>query len=116
MTFAPVIAQVETPQINSTSLVLTIIVLLAVGLVGWLAATVLGFARARFGPAARWFALASLSLLIYHVQWIAFALFGRNETDINRVLGFGAFFNLFVVIGSIFAIVGFLRLNNNTRD
>jgi hypothetical protein len=115
MTFAPMLAQVETPQVQSSALILIIIALLAVGLVGWLAATVLGFARARFGPSVRWFALASLCLLIYHVQWIAFALFGRNETDINRVLGFGAFFNLFVFIGSIFAIIGFLRLNKQ-RD
>jgi hypothetical protein len=29
-----------------------------------------------------------------------------------RVLSFGSFFNLFVFLGSIFAILGFLRLNN----
>jgi hypothetical protein len=111
MTLSLTLALAQTPQVQSTALVLVIVVLLAAGLVGWLAATVLGFARARFGAAARWFALASLCLLIYHVQWIAFGLLGRNETDVNRLLSFGSFFNLFVFLGSIFAIIGFLRLD-----
>jgi hypothetical protein len=106
------LAQEQMPQIQSTGLFLTIVVLIALGLVGWLVATVLGFARARFNTSARWFALSSLCLLIYHVQWIAFGLFGKNETDMARVLSFGSFFNLFVFLGSIFAILGFLRLNN----
>jgi hypothetical protein len=112
MTFDFALAQAQSPQIQSTALVLTIVVLLGAGLVGWLAATVIGFARARFGAATRWFALASLCLLIYHVQWIAFGLLGRGETNLNRLLSFGSFFNLFVFLGSICAIVGFLRLSN----
>jgi hypothetical protein len=111
MTFSPVLAQEQTPLMQSTTLFLTIVVLIALGLVGWLAATVLGFARARTSPAVRWFALSSLCLLIYHLQWIAFALYGKNQTDPARVLGFGSFFNLFVFLGSICAVVGFLRLN-----
>jgi 4-hydroxybenzoate polyprenyltransferase len=106
------LAQAETPQIQSTALFLTVIVLLALGLVGWLAATVVGFARARAGRGAVWFALASLCLLAYHLQWIVFALVGRNATDMQGLLNFGSFFNLFVFVGSIFAVVGFLRLGD----
>ncbi|MDT7541857.1 MAG: hypothetical protein QOE33_1761 [Acidobacteriota bacterium] len=113
MTFSPTLAQEQIPLMQSTALFLTIVVLIAAGLVGWLVATVIGFARARFNTSARWLALSSLCLLIYHLQWIAFGLFGRNETDPARVLRFGSFFNLFVFLGSIFAIIGFLRLNNS---
>lgn len=116
MTFNLALAQAQSPQIQSTALVLTIVVLLAAGLVGWLVATVLGFARARLSPSARWFALSALCLLIYHVQWIAFGLLGRGEPDLNRLLSFGSFFNLFVFLGSICAIVGFLRLSNSSSS
>jgi heme A synthase len=109
------LAQSPSPQIQSTALILIIVLLLAAGLVGWLAATVLGFSRARYSPSTRWFALSALCLLIYHVQWIAFGLLGRGETDINRLLSFGSFFNLFVFLGSICAIVGFLRLSSSPR-
>ena len=41
---------------------------------------------------------------------IAFALLGTKEQDMEKLLGFGAFFNLFVFLGSICAIVGFMKL------
>ncbi|HVG29973.1 MAG TPA: hypothetical protein VM864_09765 [Pyrinomonadaceae bacterium] len=110
MTLNLALAQVETPQIQSTALVAVIVVLLAAGLAGWLAATVLGFTRARATSAARWFALSALCLVIYHLHFLAFALLGTVEKDMTKLLSFGSFFNLFVVIGSVCAVVGFLRL------
>ncbi len=88
------------------------LVLLSVGALGWLVAAVLGFTRARvFGASARWFALASVCLLLYHLQWILLAvgIIGQN-TDL--VLGVGAFFNLFVVLAAVCAIIGFTRFTN----
>ena len=111
MQLALFLAQQTTPQIKSTSIFATMIGLLAAGLVGWLIAAVLGFARAReFGASARWFALSAVCLLLYHLHLLAFALLGMKETDMTKLLGFGAFFNLFVFLGSLCAIVGFLRL------
>lgn len=89
------------------------LVLMIGGALGWLVASVLGLARARaFGSSTRWFAYASVCLLLYHLQWVAFAVYGSFETDADKVLGFGAFFNLFVVVGAICAIIGFMRLTN----
>ncbi len=96
--------------------VVVIIVLLVAGLLGWLVAAVLGFSRARaFGPSTRWFALSALFVLFYHFHLIAFGVLGKgqtNEGDIERLLSFGAFFNLWIVLASVCAIVGFLRLTN----
>ncbi|MDT5120678.1 MAG: hypothetical protein QOC96_160 [Acidobacteriota bacterium] len=92
---------------------LIVLSLLALGVVGWLIATVLGFARARaFGPATRWFALAALCLLIYHVQLVVMVLAAAAFTNRDMVLSIGAFFNLFIVIGAVCAIMGFIRLTN----
>lgn len=85
--------------------------LLALGAVGWLVAAVLGFSRARaFGASARWFAMSALCLLLYHLQWFLWAVFGLNERDVEKLLSVGAFFNLFVALGSVCAIVGFVQL------
>ncbi|MFL6228299.1 MAG: hypothetical protein ACJ741_05935 [Pyrinomonadaceae bacterium] len=108
-----ILAQAEMPQIHSTTILVTIVALLIAGAVGWLVATVLGFMRG--GAAARWFAVSALCLLAYHVQWLAFALVGMKEQDMGRLLGFGAYFNLFVVVGSICAIAGFLKLPRASR-
>lgn len=111
MTLNLALAQADAPpMIQSTALVSVIVVLLAAGLVGWLAATVLGFTRARTTSAARWFALSALCMVIYHLHFIAFALLGTVEKDMTKLLSFGSFFNLFVVLGSVCAVVGFLRL------
>lgn len=86
--------------------------LLLAGAIGWLIATVIGFSRARlYGTAVRWFSLAAACLLIYHLQWLVFAFVLAQNT--NSALGIGAFFNLFVVLGAVCAIIGFTRLANS---
>ena len=85
--------------------------LFALGGVGWLVAAVLGFARApAFGPATRWFAFAAVCLLLYHIQFVLTVLIGSSNP--GMFLSIGAFFNLFVVIGAICAIMGFIRLTS----
>lgn len=85
--------------------------LLVAGMLGWLIAAVLGFARARaFGASTRWFALACVCLILYHLQFLVMAIFIINDPEI--VLNIGAFFNLFIVLGAVCAILGFVRLTN----
>ena len=91
---------------------LVVVLLLVAGIIGWIIAAVLGFARARaFGPSTRWFALAAICMIIYHLQFLALAV-GVIQNDSDLVLGIGAFFNLFVVLASICAIIGFVRLTD----
>jgi len=89
---------------------------LVAGGIGWLIAAVLGFARARaFGSSARWFSMAAVCLLIYHIQFVLLgfiAVLGAQQNDFDSVLAFGAFLNVFVVLGAICAIMGFVRLTN----
>ncbi len=89
---------------------------LILGGIGWLVAAVLGFARARaFGASTRWFSFAAICLLIYHIQFLLLgfiAVVGAQQNDFDSVLGFGAFFNLFVILGAVCAIMGFVRLTN----
>ena len=97
---------------------LVVLILLILGGVGWLVAAVLGFARsAAFGPSARWFSYAAVCLIIYHLQWLLFGVFvflgvSQNSVDLSAALGLGAFFNSFVVLGAICAIMGFVRMTN----
>ena len=87
--------------------------LLGVGGLGWLIAAALGFARARaFGESPRWFAISAVCLLLYHVQWFVFAVYGINEQNAENVYGMAAFFNLFVALGAVCAIIGFMRMND----
>jgi len=90
--------------------------LLIEGGVGWLIAAVLGFARARaFGASTRWFSFADVCLLLYHIQFVLLgvvAVMGAQQNDFDSVLGFGAFFNVFVVLGAFCAVMGFVRLTN----
>ena len=90
--------------------------LLIAGGIGWLIAAVLGFARARaFGTSTRWFSFAAVCLLLYHIQFVLLgivAVMGAQQNDFDSVLGFGAFFNVFVVLGAICAVMGFVRLTN----
>src|SRR5438067_12778395 len=85
---------------------------LILGGVGWLVAAVLGFARARaFGAATRWFSFAAVCLLLFHIQILVFG-FGvvlQNRSIIFPVL---TFFNLFIVLAAVCAIMGFVRLTN----
>src|SRR3954468_10479062 len=99
------------PSQFSMSLAWVVFGLLGVGGLGWLIAAALGFARARaYGEPARWFAVSSVCLLLYHVQWVVLAVYGINEHDTTSVIGVAAFFNLFVALGAVCAIVGFTRM------
>lgn len=87
------------------------LLLLACGGLGWLVAAVLGFARARaFGSSARWFALAAICLILFHLHFIVLGFAMTQESDL--VLQLGAFINLFVVLGAVCTIIGFTRLTN----
>ena len=98
--------------------VLVTLLLLIAGGVGWLIAAVLGFARSpAFGPSARWFSYAAVCLIIYHLHFLLFGVFvfmgtSQNSVDLSMALGVGAFFNLFVVLGAVCAIMGFVRMTN----
>jgi len=90
--------------------------ILVAGGIGWLVASVLGFARARaFGASTRWFSFAAVCLLIYHIQFVLLGVvtvLGAQQNDFNGVLSFGAFLNVFIVLGAGCAIMGFVRLTN----
>jgi len=89
-----------------------VLLLLGGGALGWLIAAVLGFTRARvFGASARWFALSAACLLIYNLQWLVLGLAIAGQST-DAVLALGTFFNLFVVLGAVCAIVGFTRLTD----
>lgn len=82
------------------------------GAVAWLVAVVLGFARARaFGPSARWFTFAAICLLLFHIQFLALG-FGVLTNDTNFVFTILTFFNFFVILGAVCAIIGFIRLTS----
>lgn len=91
---------------------------LIAGGLGWLIATVLGFARARaFGASTRWFTFSALCLLLYHLQFVLLGIvtiMGARQNDFDPVLSFGAFFNVFVVLGAACSIMGFIRLTSPT--
>lgn len=101
-----------------TYFVVVLIGLLIAGGVGWLIAAVLGFARSpAFGPSARWFSYAAVCLIIYHLHFLLFGVLvfmgtTQESTDLSTALGFGAFFNVFVVLGAFCAIMGFVRMTN----
>ena len=85
--------------------------LLGLGALAWIVAAALGFTRARvFGSSARWFALAAVCLVLHHLWFIVLALGVVSRPDL--ALGIGAFFNLFVLLGGICAVVGFTRLTD----
>jgi hypothetical protein len=85
--------------------------LLVAGTLGWLVATVLGFARARaFGLSTRWFAMAAACMFIYHIHWwaLVFSTYSENGNIIFPIL---ATLNLFLVLGAVCTVIGFARLN-----
>ncbi|HEX8338748.1 MAG TPA: hypothetical protein VF621_18660 [Pyrinomonadaceae bacterium] len=92
--------------------------LLSLGALGWLIAAALGFARARaFGESPRWFAISAVCLLLYHIQIFVFVIYGISEQNAESLLAMGAFFNLFVALGAVCAIIGFMRMNDpRTED
>ena len=119
--FPLLIMLLQQPQLRATQpnyFFPVAMLLLIAGGVGWLIAAVLGFARSpAFGPSARWFSYAAVCLIIYHLHFLLFGIFAvlgisQNSVDLSMALGVGAFFNLFVVLGSICAIMGFVRMTN----
>ena len=89
-----------------------VLALLALGIIGWLIAAVLGFARARaFGSSTRWFALSAVCLLLYNLHWVLIGVSFIIASN-DAVLAVGQFINLFVVLGAVCAIMGFIRLTN----
>ncbi len=85
---------------------------LVAGAILWLVAAVLGFARARaFGASARWFSFGAVCLLLFHLQFLALA-FGLILKDVKTVFAILTFFDIFVVLGAICAIMGFVRLTS----
>lgn len=114
------LAQVETRATQPTFFIPVMLVLLIGGALGWLIAAVLGFSRARaYGPAIRWFALSAVCMIIYHLHFLVLGLlaaFGvKNDNDFGPVLSVGAFFNLFVVVGALCSIMGFVKLTQQQR-
>jgi uncharacterized membrane protein YhdT len=106
------LAQTETRYVQPTYFIPVVLFMLVAGLIGWLVATVLGFARARaFGTVTRWFALASACMILYHLQFLLLAL-GLILDNPEMTLAVGAFFNLFAVLAAACAIMGFLRLTS----
>ena len=106
------LAQVETRYNQPAYFVPVVVLMLAAGLVLWLVAAVLGFARAKaFGPSTRWFAIAAVCMIIYHLQFLLLAL-GFILENPNLTLAVFAFFTLFAVVAAICSIMGFIRLTH----
>ena len=106
------LAQVETTFREPTYFAPVMLGMLVLGAVAWLIAAVLGFARARaFGPSARWFSLLAVCLSLFHVQFIVLGL-GVLTKDSSLIFGILSFFNFFVLVGAVCAIMGFIRLTS----
>src|SRR5688572_31112373 len=106
------LAQTETTFHEPGYFASTIMAMFLVGAVFSLIAAVLGFARARaFGPSARWFSFAAVCLILFHLQFIVlgFSLLTKDNTLIFGIL---TFFNVFVLLGAVCAIMGFIRLTS----
>ena len=115
-TLALLLLQTEMSAKKPSYFAVVLVGSLVAGGIGWLIAAVLGFARARaFGASTRWFSMAAVCLLIYHIQFVLLgfvAVLGAQQNDFDSVLAFGAFLNVFVVLGSVCAIMGFVRLTS----
>src|SRR5262245_63888627 len=104
--------QVETTFKEPSYFVPVILGMFVLGAVLSLVASVLGFARARaFGPATRWFSFAAICLLLFHIQFLVFG-FGVVLQERSIVFPVLTFFNIFVVLAAICAIMGFFRLTS----
>jgi hypothetical protein len=107
-----VLAQVETTFRQPSYFLPVMLGMFLLGLVAWVIAVVLGFARARaFGPSARWFTFSAVCLVLFHLQFLA-AGFGVISNDSNLVFSILTFFNFFVLLAALCAIMGFIRLTN----
>ena len=106
------LAQVETSFHEPSYFAPVMLGMLALGAVAWLIAAVLGFARARaFGASTRWFSFAAVCLILFHLQFIGLG-FGMLTKDNNLIFTILTFFNFFVVLAAICAIMGFIRLTS----
>lgn len=87
---------------------------LLLGIIVWLVASALGFARVQgFGPAARWFALSAVCVVLYHFHLVFVALSTAIfRADPDMPLRIGAFFNIFIILGGICTIIGLKRLGD----
>ena len=104
--------QVETAFREPSYFAPVMLGMLGLGALSWLIAAVLGFARAKaFGPSARWFSFGAVSLILFHLQFIALG-FGLLTKDNSLVFGLLTFFNIFVIIAAFCAIMGFIRLTS----
>lgn len=109
-------AQMETHATQPGYFVPVALTLLITGGLAWLVAAIFGFGRMRaFGAAARWFALSAVCLIIYHLQFLLLGIIAavgisRRNNDYGQMLNVGAFFNLFILIGGICAIIGFSKM------
>jgi len=107
-----VFAQVNTTFYKANYFIPVFLGMFLLGIVASLIAAVLGFARARaFGPSARWFSYSAVCLLLFHIQLLAIG-FGAISNDTTLASNIVAFFNLFIILGAICAIMGFIRLTN----
>jgi hypothetical protein len=107
-----VLAQVDTTFNKPSYFIPVFLGMFMLGAVASLVAAVLGFARARaFGPSARWFSFAAVCLLLFHIQILAIG-FGAISNYTDLAFSMVALFNLFVVLGAVCAIMGFIRLTN----
>ena len=105
-----ILAQVETTFREPGYFAPVMLGMLVLGAVAWLIAAVLGFARARaFGPSTRWFSFTAVCMLLFHIQFLAVG-FGVLTNDSSFVFTVLTFFNFFVILGAICAIIGFIRL------
>ena len=106
------LVQVETRYTPPTWFIPVVGMMLVAGVIAWLIAAVLGFARARaFGPSTRWFAFAAVCMIIYHLQYLLLAL-GLLLDNPNMTLSVGAFFNLFAILAALCCTMGFIRLTH----
>jgi hypothetical protein len=105
-------AQVNTTFYKTNYFIPVFLGMFLLGVVASLIAAVLGFARARaFGPSARWFSYSAVCLLLFHVQLLVIG-FGAISNDTNLASNMVAFFNIFIILGAVCAIMGFIRLTN----
>lgn len=110
MSFATLLALQEAFRAPSYFIPVSV-ALFSLGALAWIVAAALGFTRARvLGPAARWLAAAAVCLVLHHLWFILLALGMVRRSDL--VLGVGAFFNLFVFLAGICAVVAFTRPTN----
>jgi chromate transport protein ChrA len=106
------LAQTETTFREPPYFAPLILGMLVLGALASLIAAVLGFARARaFGPMARWFSFAAVSLILFHLQFILLG-FGALTKDSQLVFSILSFFNIFIIIAAVCAIMGFIRMTS----